>query len=72
MSSGDCIRRHVGGADVDDGAVLSAEKSLVAIVLRRGDTVDLRKHCPAAPGRHCLGMPLLRLQYRADEGEAYP
>lgn len=72
MDSGDCIRRHVGGADVDDGAVLSAEKSLVAIVLRRWGTVNERKHCPAAPGCHCSGMPLLRLQYRADEGEACP
>lgn len=72
MDAGDCIRRHVGGADVDDGAVLSAEKSLVAIVLTRWGTVDLRKHCPAAQGRHCLGMPLLRLQYCVDEGEACP
>lgn len=72
MDTGDCIRRHVGGADVDDGAVLSAEKSLVAIVLARWGTVNLWRRWYAAPGRHCLGMPLLRLQYRADEGEAYP
>lgn len=72
MGSGDCIRRHVGGADVDDGAVLLAEKSLVAIVLRRWGTVNERKHCLAAPGCHCLGLPLLRLQYRADEGGACP
>ena len=72
MDTGDCIRRHAGGADVDDGAVLSAEKLLVAIVLTRWGTVNLRRQWPATPGRHCLGMPLFRLQYRADEREACP
>lgn len=41
MDTGDCIRSHVGGADVDDGSVLSAEKSIAAIVLTRWGTVNL-------------------------------
>ena len=59
MDTGDCIRSHVGGADVDDGAVLSAEKSLVAIALARWGTVNLWRQWHVAPGRHCLGTPVL-------------
>lgn len=49
MDTGDCIRRHVCGADVDDGAVLSAEKSLMANVLRHWGTVNLWRQWRVAP-----------------------
>ena len=72
MDSGDCIRRHAGGADVDDGAVLSAEKSLVAIDLTRWGTVALRERMSRRVGAPLHGRAHSRLKYRADEREACP
>ena len=72
MDTGDCIRRHAGGADVDDGAVLSAEKSLVTIDLTHWGTVALRERMSRRVGAPLYGHVRSRLQYRADEGEARP
>ena len=71
MGTGGCIRSHAGGTDADDGVVLLAEKALATNnVTRAAQRFNGSNRCSV--GHPYVGMPLLRLQYRADEGEAYP
>ena len=71
MDTGGRIRSHADGAGIDDGAVLSLEKSLTTnnvtfAVQRFNRSNRCSVGCPYE------NVPLLRLQYRADEGEACP
>ena len=67
MGSGDCIRRHVGGADVDDGALFNRlKKSLWRMPLRRWGTVNLVEVARRAGTARRNASP----SSIADEGEA--
>ena len=71
MGAGGCVRSYAGGTGADDGAVLSLEKSLTTNYVTFAVQRFYRNDCCGVE-RPYENEPLLRLQYRADEGEACP